>query len=178
MKALVVVDMQNDFASPHGALFVPGAPEIISPVIAQILKSPGPIVLTMDAHEEKDPSFKDYGGQWPKHCVRGAWGFELHQALTHGVSSSMADLVIRKASNSAFFHEGMPTGLHGYLRDNWVDSLDIIGLALDYCVGETALDAAKLGYEVTVYRDCTRAVTFDSGVEMITRLKSEGVRVV
>lgn len=174
MKALIVVDMQNDFVRYGGALLVPGAVDIIPFIYKRMHDTPGLVVLTRDIHESNDPSFMDFGGPWPRHCVRGSVGAEFHRE----VDSARADLIISKSQNSAFLQDGMPTGLHGYLRDNWIDSLDIVGVALDYCVGETALDAAKLGYDVTVYRDSTRAVAPDTGQAMTNRLKMEGVRVV
>lgn len=174
MKALIVVDMQNDFVRYGGALLVPDAEKIIPFIDKRIHNTPGLVILTRDIHERNDSSFEEFGGPWPEHCVRGSIGAEFHTAIY----SPRADLIISKSQNSAFLQDGMPTGLHGYLRDNWIDSLDIVGVALDYCVGETALDAARLGYDVTVYRDSTRAVNFESGAEMVNKLKMEGVRVV
>ena len=174
MRALIVVDMQNDFVDKRGALFVEDAPFVI-PRINEEVKLHNLVVLTACNHPEDDPSFKDYGGPWPAHCLRGSWGAWFHPRLEPTVS--VADMILRKVGYSAFFQNGMTTGLHEYLRANWVDSLVIAGVALDYCVGETAKDAARLGYEVTLPLHLTAAVVEGAEGRVAEELRREGVRV-
>ncbi len=176
MHALIVIDVQNDFC-PGGALAVAGGDEIIAP-INSLMPTFDAVVLTQDWHPAGHSSFAGshdgkapfdmidmpYGPQvlWPEHCVQGSAGAAFHAQL----DVDRADLVIRKGfrpqidSYSAFFendHE-TPTGLDGYLRTRGITRLTMVGLALDYCVNFSAVDAARLGFEVTVRRDLTRAI--------------------
>lgn len=174
-EALLVVDVQNDFC-PGGALAVAGGDAII-PAINALMDEFQAVVLTQDWHVAGHSSFAtshpgskpydvvamDYGPQvlWPDHCIQGTRGAEFHPALR-----TDADLILRKGfrraidSYSAFFendHE-TPTGLQGYLRARGVDAVTLVGLATDYCVSYSALDAARLGFHVTVRLDLTRAI--------------------
>ena len=174
-EALLVVDIQNDFC-PGGALGVAGGDAIIPGVNALMDEFPA-VVLTQDWHPAGHSSFAsshpglkahdvlamDYGPQvlWPDHCVQGGPGAAFHPGLRLD-----ADLILRKGfrrhvdSYSAFFendHE-TPTGLEGYLRTRGIDTLTLVGLATDYCVSYSALDAARLGFRVTVRQDLTRAI--------------------
>ena len=183
MRALIVVDMQVDFC-PGGALAVAGGDEII-PLVNTLMASYDAVVLTQDWHPADHSSFADthadaqafstvqmpYGSQvlWPRHCVIGSEGAAFHPDL----DLSRADLVLRKGfrrdidSYSAFFENDRrtPTGLAGYLRDRGLSKLHIVGLAHDFCVAWSAIDAAKLGFSVAVLEAATRAIDLNGSRE-------------
>ena len=173
--ALLVIDVQNDFC-PGGALAVPGGDEIV-PEINALMRDFDIVLLTQDWHPRRHSSFASshrgqapmsvirmpYGKQvlWPDHCIQGTDGAAFHADLrTDG------DLIIRKGydpeidSYSAFFENDhkTPTGLEGYLRTRGITRLTMVGLALDFCVHYSAVDAARLGFEVIVRTDLTRAI--------------------
>lgn len=174
--ALIVIDAQVDFC-PGGRLAVAGGDEIIAP-INDLMADYDSVVLTQDWHPAGHASFADnhpgaepfstvqmdYGPQvlWPQHCVIGSPGAAFHPALAVDV----ADLVIRKGfrpgidSYSAFFENDhrTRTGLEGYLRERGLMRVDFVGLAHDFCVAWSAIDAAKLGFTVRVIEDATRAI--------------------
>lgn len=181
-KALIVIDVQNDFC-PGGALAVTGGDEIVGPVNA-LMADYDAVVLTQDWHPAGHSSFASqhngklpfdvvdmrYGPQvlWPDHCVQGSPGAQFHPDLT----TDRADLIIRKGfrpaidSYSAFFendHE-TPTGLEGYLRTRGITSVDMVGLATDFCVAYSAVDAAKLGFETRVLQEHCRAIDLDGSL--------------
>jgi nicotinamidase/pyrazinamidase len=182
MQALIVIDVQNDFC-PGGALEVPEGDKIV-PGINALMNDFGAVILTQDWHPAGHSSFAsahkgkspydmvemDYGPQvlWPDHCIQGSLGAKFHTELHH----DRADLIIRKGYNpkidsySAFFendHE-TPTGLEGYLRTRGIDRLVMVGLALDFCVNFSAVDAAKLGFEVEVRQDLCRAIDLNGSL--------------
>jgi len=182
--ALIVIDMQNDFC-PGGALAVPGGDEILGG-INDLLPTYPVRVLTQDWHPADHASFASqhpgrapfsqidvsYGRQvlWPDHCVQGSRGAAFHPDL----HTDPADMVLRKGfrrgidSYSAFFENDRttPTGLEGYLRTRNVRRVHLVGLALDFCVNYSALDAARLGFEVTVREDLTRAIDLDGSLRI------------
>ena len=182
MHALIVIDVQTDFC-PGGALAVPGGDEIVAPINA-LMDEADAVVLTQDWHPAGHSSFASahpgkapydltempYGGQvlWPDHCVIGSPGAAFHPAL----NTDRADLIIRKGHNpaidsySAFFENDRrtPTGLEGYLRTRGVEQLTLVGLATDFCVTYSALDAAKLDFTVTVREDICRAIDLDGSL--------------
>lgn len=182
MHALIVIDVQTDFC-PGGALAVPGGDEIVAPINA-LMDEADAVVLTQDWHPAGHSSFASahpgkapydltempYGGQvlWPDHCVIGSPGAAFHPAL----NTDRADLIIRKGHNpaidsySAFFENDRrtPTGLEGYLRTRGVEQLTLVGLATDFCVTYSALDAAKLDFTVTVREDLCRAIDLDGSL--------------
>jgi nicotinamidase/pyrazinamidase len=176
-KALIVVDVQNDFC-PGGALAVNNGDAII-PFINSLLnlKKYDLVVATKDFHPALHKSFAinnnkevyslgDLGGlpqvMWPAHCVEGTFGSELHPQL----DSSKINKVFNKGTNpeidsySGFFDNDKKsaTGLGDFLKKNNIDSVDVVGLALDYCVKATALDAKSLGFETSVLLEGTAAV--------------------
>ena len=181
--ALIVVDVQNDFC-PGGALAVGGGHAIV-PVINALVPRYEQVVVTQDWHPKGHASFASahhgrepfdtidmpYGTQvlWPDHCVQGTPGADLHPDLV--VTS--AQLVIRKGwhqgvdSYSAFREADRETltGLAGYLRERGVDEVHVVGLATDYCVGWTALDAAGAGFKVTVIEDACRAIDLSGSLK-------------
>jgi nicotinamidase/pyrazinamidase len=187
--ALVVVDVQNDFADPAGSLYVAGGDDIIPAVndeIAAGRAGGATVVITQDWHPPATPHFTTDGGTWPVHCVRATWGAELHPAL-----DVEADLVVRKGTGgedgySAFTvldpdtGEAEPTGLAGYLRERGVRRAVVVGLAADVCVKATALDALATDLDTTVRWDATRAVDVQpgDGDRALAELREAGVHVV
>ena len=183
MQALVVIDVQNDFC-PGGALAVAGGDEIVAGINSR-MNEVDAVILTQDWHPAGHSSFAsshagrgpfeliemDYGPQvlWPDHCIQGSLGARFHTEL----HSDRADLVIRKGYNpaidsySAFFENDhkTPTGLEGYLRTRGIDRLVMVGLATDFCVNFSAVDAAKLGFDVEVDLSLCRAIDMDGSLE-------------
>jgi nicotinamidase/pyrazinamidase len=180
--ALLVIDVQNDFC-PGGALAVPEGDTII-PGINALMDEFAAVILTQDWHPSGHLSFASqhsghapmdliqmpYGPQvlWPDHCVQGTPGAAFHPAL----HTERADLILRKGfrrpidSYSAFFENDKttPTGLDGYLRTRGITTLTLVGLATDFCVTYSAVDAARLGFTVTVRQDLCRAIDFDGSL--------------
>jgi len=169
--ALLVVDVQNDFADPKGSLYVEEGETIVPLVNAEIelARAAGsPVIYTQDWHPESTPHFQKDGGIWPVHCVKGTWGAELHPALF------VDGPIVRKGSNgedgySAFSMrdpesgETRPTELAGLLAAAGVTRLVVVGLATDYCVKSTVLDARQHGYPATVIENAVRAVDLQPG---------------
>jgi nicotinamidase/pyrazinamidase len=192
--ALIVIDVQNDFC-PGGALAVADGDAII-PRINSLLPDFAVKVLTQDWHPAAHMSFAvnhpgaapfsmtemPYGPQvlWPVHCVQGTVGAAFHA----GLNTDPADLIIRKGfrtgidSYSAFFENDRTTatGLDGYLRARGVNNVTLVGLATDYCVAYSALDAARLGYGVTVLQGACRAIDLDGSLaRMQAEMRAAGV---
>jgi nicotinamidase/pyrazinamidase len=159
--ALVIVDFQNDF-TPGGALAVPHGDEIAGRV-AELLESGrfDLVVATRDWHPADHGSFTEHGGIWPPHCVQGTPGAELHEALDR----ARVDIVLDKGQDPAT--EGYSgfdaTELERLLRDRGIDRVTIAGLATDYCVRHTALDALRAGFDVTVDRAGVRGIDAEPG---------------
>ena len=195
--ALLVIDVQNDFC-PAGALEVSGGDEIISN-INQEMKKYDCVVLTQDWHPKGHLSFATshdggnpldviempYGDQvlWPDHCVQGSHGAEFHSEL----NTARANAVIRKGSNplidsySAFFENDRktPTGLHGYFRSHEIEKINLVGLATDFCVNYSAQDAAKLGYNVSVFEGMCRAIDLNGSLEQARiAMRESGVELI
>ncbi len=187
--ALLVVDVQNDFADPSGSLYVTGGEEIIHGINAQIAAARGSgatVVLTQDWHPPTTPHFVDEGGMWPVHCVRDSWGAELHPDLVRE-----ADLIMRKGTGgedgySAFTvvdpetDKRHPTGVSGYLAERGVTSVVVVGLALDVCIAATAVDATRSGLDATVIVELTRAVERQEGdsKRKLAEMRAAGVKIV
>lgn len=175
MRGLLIIDMQNDFM-PGGRLAVPKGDEIL-PLIRQLMTHFPLVVATQDVHPSDDPSFaanhpgKKVGDSvtiegveqtlWPLHCVRGTKGAELVEALPRDSISK----VFCKRDYSAFFDRGREgsTGLEEYLRSKEVDELVIVGVATDYCILHSVLDAIALGFSVTVIQESCRGVNLHPG---------------
>jgi nicotinamidase/pyrazinamidase len=170
-SALVVVDVQNDFADPAGGLSVRGGDAIV-PVVNRIsqaaIRSGAFVVYTQDWHPESTPHFAKDGGIWPVHCVAGTWGAALHPAL------EVVGPTVRKGTSGEDGYSGFtmrdpvtgetkPTELDGLLRIRGITRVVVCGLATDYCVKATALDAAALGYETAVLTDAIAAVDLAAG---------------
>jgi nicotinamidase/pyrazinamidase len=194
-RALIVIDVQNDFC-PGGALAVAGGDQIVDGINA-LMSEFDAIILTQDWHPAGHSSFASahedgqafgqiempYGPQtlWPDHCIQGTIGAAFHGDL----NTDRADLIIRKGYNpaidsySAFFENDRtrPTGLEGYLRSRGIDDLTLVGLATDYCVNYSALDAARLGFAVTVRTDLCRAIDLGGTLSAaIAEMTAAGVR--
>ena len=181
-KALLVIDVQNDFC-PAGALEVAGGNEIIHYINEEMAKYEC-VVLTQDWHPKGHSSFATshegknplelikmpYGDQvlWPDHCVQGSKGAEFHPDL----NIEQANAIIRKGSNpfidsySAFFENDRktPTGLDGYLKSLEIEKINLVGLATDFCVNYSAQDAANLGYKVSVLEKMCRAIDLNGSL--------------
>ena len=171
--ALVIVDVQNDFADPAGGLSVVGGDRIIEAVNREIeaaVAAEALVVATQDWHPEHTPHFARDGGVWPVHCVAGSWGAELHPGLRLPAGTPR----IRKGANGEDGYSGftmrdpvggetIPTELDGMLRDAGVRTVVVVGLATDYCVKATALDALRLGYATEVVTDAIAAVNLQGG---------------
>jgi nicotinamidase/pyrazinamidase len=169
--ALVVVDVQNDFADPAGSLYVRGGDEVVSLINdeIQVAASEGAfVVYTQDWHPPSTPHFARDGGVWPVHCVAGTWGAEQHPGL------AVAGPSIRKGSNGEDGYSGFtmrdpvsgedrPTELEALLRDRGVTRVVVSGLATDYCVLGTVLDARRLGFETVVLSGAVAAVELSPG---------------
>ncbi len=194
--ALIIVDLQNDFC-PGGALAVPGGDEIVRHA-NELVNEFDHVILTQDWHPAGHSSFAsqypnkkpfdvidlNYGEQvlWPDHCIKGTPGADFHADLI----TEKAELIVRKGfrhaidSYSAFFendHE-TPTGLWGYLQDRGITSLTLVGLAFDFCVGYSALDAVQCGFETFVIESACRAIDPEgTGLVMHEKLTAAGVSV-
>jgi len=193
-NALIVVDVQNDFC-PGGALAVDGGDQII-PLVNAMINEFDHVVLTQDWHPAGHSSFASshpghapfaaidmpYGPQtlWPDHCVQGTPGAEFHPELVW----TKAELVVRKGfcsaidSYSAFFENdrSTPTGLAGYLRERGLTDLTFAGLATDFCVAYSAIDAVRAGFSATVRLNACRAIDLGGSLAaMKEKMRSEGV---
>jgi nicotinamidase/pyrazinamidase len=171
--ALVVVDLQNDFADPAGGLSVAGGDAIVPLVNAHVreaVESGALVVATQDWHPEATPHFAKDGGIWPVHCVGGTWGAELHPAFELPADAPR----VRKGTNGEDGYSGftmrdpttgeeIPTELETVLRDRGVERVVLCGLATDYCVMATALDAARLGFATEVLGEGVAAVNLQPG---------------
>ncbi len=181
-EAILVIDVQNDFC-PGGALAVTDGDQIVGPINAMVPEFPVR-VFTQDWHPHDHLSFASqhgaqpmtttempYGTQvlWPDHCIIGSEGAAFHPDL----DTRPADLIIRKGfrreidSYSAFFENDRttPTGLEGYLKERGVEAVTLVGLATDFCVNYSAVDAARLGFTVTVIESLCRAIDFDGSLD-------------
>ena len=176
MRALIVVDVQNDFC-PGGALAVPDGDAVVEPINRMARAAPF-VVATRDWHPPDHGSFAVQGGPWPTHCVQDTPGAELHA----GIDRSQIDAIVDKgqAPDREGYSGFEGTELERLLREHDVDAVDVTGLALDYCVKATALDARRAGLDVVVHRPATRAVEVEpgDGERAVEELRAAGVNVV
>lgn len=185
--ALIVVDVQNDFADPEGSLSVPGAGRAVVAVnreIAAASRAGATVVATQDWHPERTPHFVTDGGPWPVHCVGGTWGADLSPALALPKAAPR----VRKGANGEDGYSGFSmrdartgettaTELEGLLREAGVEAVAVVGLATDYCVRATALDAVRLGFRTAVLTDAVAAVNVEpgDGERALDELREAGV---
>ena len=195
-SALIIIDMQNDFC-PGGALAVTDGDKIIEPINGA-QKEFDTIILTQDWHPKEHSSFAsnnsaegysnvemDYGSQvlWPDHCIQGSIGANFHKNLNTHTSG----LILRKGCNpkidsySAFFEndKNTTTGLEGYLVKKEIKRLYLCGLAFDYCVFYSALDAVNLGFDVFVFKDLTKAIDLNNSEKIARKTMIEkGIKLI
>jgi nicotinamidase/pyrazinamidase len=160
-EALLIIDFQNDFV-PGGALPVPDGDRIASRVTELIDSGRFDVVVaTRDWHPPDHNSFREQGGPWPPHCVQESSGAELHPSLDRSRIDVVVDAGYRPALEGySGFEE---TELERVLRDRGVDTVTVVGLATDYCVRHTALDALRAGFRVTVDREGVRGIDVEPG---------------
>ncbi len=183
--SLVVVDLQNDFADPAGSLSVAGGDAVIDRINDEIQRAVADkalVVFTQDWHPASTPHFAKDGGIWPVHCVADSWGAELHPALV------VVGPIVRKGSHGEDGYSGFsmrdaagdehPTDLEAILRELAVGRVVICGLATDYCVRATALDAVRLGFETIVLTDAVAAVDLvpGDGERALAEMAAAGAR--
>jgi len=170
-SALIVVDVQNDFADPGGGLYVTGGEEVVPLINREIDRAHAAgaqVFYTQDWHPETTPHFEKDGGIWPVHCVRETWGAELHPEL------EVIGEVVRKGTEGEDGYSGFTvrdplsgetdsTALGRLLAEQGVRRLVVAGLATDYCVKETVLDGLRRGFDVVVLRAGVRAVDLEAG---------------
>ena len=189
-SALVVVDLQNDFADPAGGLSVLGGDAIVPLVNEEVraaIDGGALVVATQDWHPASTPHFAKDGGTWPVHCVAGTWGAELAPGFQLPIDAHR----VRKGANgedgySAFSMrdpesgEEIPTELEGLLRAHGVEHLVVCGLATDYCVKATALDAVRLGFRTELIGQAVAAVNLidGDGDRALDEMRDAGVTLV
>ena len=185
--ALVVVDVQNDFADPKGSLYVSGGEKVVAPINEEIARARAAgalVVYTQDWHPESTPHFAKDGGIWPVHCVQNTWGAEFHPDL------QVEGDVVQKGTGGEDGYSGFTvrdpesgdehaTQLESLLRRHGIERTVIMGLATDYCVKDTALDSASRGFATTVVEDATRPVDLEQGDgdRAVAAMKNAGVTV-
>jgi nicotinamidase/pyrazinamidase len=186
--ALVVIDVQNDFADPGGSLAVTGAAEVVvvaNAAVAAVRAAGGLVAYTADWHPAHTPHFAQDGGIWPVHCVGGSWGAAFHPDLV------LDGPVVRKGTGGEDGYSGFsvrdpttgataPTELAPLLRAEGIDRVVVCGLATDYCVKATALDAVALGFATAVLVEGVRAVdlTTGDGQRALDEMNSAGVELI
>lgn len=172
-RALIVVDVQNDFVDPQGGLCVEYAPSVVPSINAMIAKARGEgrmIVYTQDWHPEVTPHFAKDGGVWPVHCVAESWGAQFFPALEVVTGAE----IVRKGTGGEDGYSGFSvrdpetnvesdTAMENLLTRRGIKTVDVVGIATDYCVKETALDARRRGFTTVVYRDCMKGVDLNPG---------------
>jgi nicotinamidase/pyrazinamidase len=186
--ALIVVDVQNDFADPGGSLYVAGGETAVPFINRQVraARDAGAfVVYTQDWHPESTPHFAKEGGIWPVHCVADTTGAEFHPDL------DVQGPVVRKGTAGEDGYSGFtvrdpetgvetPTELAGLLRERSIQKIAVLGLATDYCVKETALDGAAAGFETALLADGIRSVDLEpgDGARAVAAMAAAGVSVV
>jgi nicotinamidase/pyrazinamidase len=184
--ALIVVDVQNDFADPRGSLYVTEGEKVVPVINEEIraaLRAGATVVYTQDWHPESTPHFQKDGGIWPVHCVHDTWGAELHPDLV------VSGEIVRKGTDGRDGYSGFTvrdpesgeieaTRLEDVLRAAGIESTVVAGLATDYCVKETAIDSARKGFATTVLADAIRPVDLQpgDGAQAIAAMRTAGAR--
>jgi nicotinamidase/pyrazinamidase len=182
--ALIVVDVQNDFADPQGSLYVSGGEKVVPAINEEVRRARAagaPVVYTQDWHPPSTPHFQKDGGIWPVHCVQGTWGAEFHPDL------DVDGEIVQKGADGKDGYSGFsvrdpesgetaPTRLERLLRDEGVERIVVAGLATDYCVKETAIDGARKGFDTHVLGGAIAAVNLEpeDGEKAIAAMKGAG----
>jgi nicotinamidase/pyrazinamidase len=185
--ALVVVDVQNDFADPSGSLYVAGGEKVVplaNREVARAVAAGAKVAYTQDWHPPVTPHFATSGGVWPEHCIRGTWGAAFHPGL------DLRGEVVRKGTGEEEGYSGftvrhpvhgheLATRLANVLRAAGIDRVIVVGLATDYCVVETAADAVRLGFGAVVLEEVVAPVDLQpgDGERALARLVEAGVTV-
>jgi len=183
--ALVVVDVQNDFAHPDGSLYVQGGEQVagrVNQLVREARAAGAFVVYTQDWHPQQTPHFVDSGGTWPRHCVQDTWGARFVEGL------AVDGPVVQKGTGGEDGYSGFSvrdpetgaeqrTALDRMLRERGIERVVVVGIAQDVCVKETALDARRLGYATAVLADATRPVDPAQGAVALTALREAGVEV-
>ncbi|MEO5705386.1 MAG: isochorismatase family protein [Candidatus Limnocylindrales bacterium] len=170
-SALIIVDVQNDFADPAGSLYVKGAADVVKMVNGEsrrAIESGALVVYSQDWHPASTAHFAKDGGIWPVHCVADTWGAAFHPDL------SVVGPSVKKGANGEDGYSGftmkdsttgatLPTEMEGILRARGIRRVVVVGLATDYCVSATAMDAARLGFGTEVLQDAIAAVDLAAG---------------
>jgi nicotinamidase/pyrazinamidase len=187
--ALIVVDVQNDFADPGGSLSVAGGEGVVPVIDGEIFmatNSGAIVAATQDWHPEVTPHFAKDGGIWPVHCVADTWGAELHPDLALPPDAPRVRKGVHGEDGYSGFTmrdpvsgETIPTELEGILREAGVERVVVVGLATDYCVKATALDAQRLGFETAVLADAIAAVELQpgDGARALDEMRDAGVAI-
>jgi nicotinamidase/pyrazinamidase len=175
MDALIVVDVQRDFC-PGGALAVPDADAVIEP-LNWLMRQHDLVIATRDWHPADHGSFEEQGGTWPEHCVQETSGAELHPKLDRRGIDQVIDKGQEADTDGYSGFEG--TDLGRILREREIEHVHVGGLALDYCVKNTALDAVRAGFPTTVHLSATRPVEREQGdgERAVAELRAGGVEV-
>lgn len=187
--ALIVVDVQNDFVDPRGSLYVQDAQVVVPNINRMICDARSEerlVVYTQDWHPEVTPHFEKDGGIWPVHCVGNTWGAEFYEELAVATDAEF----IRKGTDGEDGYSGFSvrdpqtgsksdTALEQILRERGVERVDVVGIATDYCVKETAIDACQRGFTTVVYRNCMKGVDLKPGdsYAAISAMTQTGVEV-
>jgi nicotinamidase/pyrazinamidase len=183
--ALVVVDVQNDFADPGGSLYVAGGEQVVEPInrlVREARAAGAAVFYTQDWHPQQTPHFVDSGGIWPRHCVKDTWGAQFMDGL------AVDGPVVRKGTGGEDGYSGFcvrdpetgskeATSLDRMLKERAIDRVVVVGIALDVCVKETALDARRLGYSTVVLADATRPVYPEQVASALAELRQAGVEI-
>ena len=177
--ALIVVDYQNDFADQKGSLYVQGG-ETLAPVLNMLMGGMGVVVYSKDWHPPKHSSFTTEGGQWPTHCIQHTKGSELHKDLDIAGPIFVKGYNEKEDSYSAFGgviqeDDGDHLSLEEYLNHNNVETVVVVGLAGDYCVKATALDALKRGFRTMICPYATKFVNPENSQAVWAELIAAGV---
>jgi nicotinamidase/pyrazinamidase len=179
-KALIIVDVQNDFC-PGGSLAVARGNEVVAPLnrlAGEFLDRNEPVFKTRDWHPEKTKHFAAYGGTWPVHCVQGTRGAEFHPMLLDDPRETIISKGIDERADGYSGFDG--TNLARLLREEGVEEVWVGGLATDYCVKHTVLDALRLGFRVKALADAMRPVNLDpeDGAQAIQEMRAAGAEIV
>jgi len=174
-RALLIIDFQNDFTS-GGALEVPGGDDVAGPIV-RLSRAFGFVAATRDWHPPDHASFETEGGPWPVHCVQGTHGAELHPAMAEIEVDAIVD--VGRAREDEGYSGFENSELARILRDAGVNEVYVCGLATDYCVRASAIDACGEGFEVTVVADAIRAVEVEpgDGERALADMRAAGARI-